>query len=155
MSTSTIRSSVITLLDAVTGVSNVYAEEPVAFDLAEATENRTDGDRIHFWLVKVEDEAPEMGIGFVELRRRVLIEGFIGIARDEPGDGTASDVTAKTLLTGVVSKFANADNRTLTATVLDSWDYNTEPITVVERQVGSERHLCHRIAFTFLTAEDA
>lgn len=155
MSTSTIRSAVVTLLDAVSGVSNVYEEEPVAFDLMEAYVDRVDGARVHFWLVKVEDEDPEMGIGFVELRRRVMIEGYLGVSRDEPEDNTPSDKTAKTLLSAVVTQFTSATNRTLTGTVLDSWDYLPEPVTTVARQVGSESHLCHRIGFNFLTAEDA
>lgn len=155
MSTSTIRASVVTLLDAVSGVSNVYEEEPTTFDQASAEVDRVDGARVHFWLVSVQDEDPDMGIGYVEQHRRVFIEGYVGVARDDPIDGTPTDKTAATLLSSVVAQFADSTNRTLTATVLDSWDYTPEPITTVARQIGDERHLCHRIGFNFLTAEDA
>lgn len=153
MSTSTIRSAVVTILDAVSGVSNVYEEEPSTFN--EVTEDRIDGARVHFWLVDIEDEPPLMGIGYVEQQRRVRVQGWIGVSRDDPEDGTNSDQTAATLLSAVVAKFADATNRTLTSTVLDSWDYTPEPITTVARRIGDETHLCHRIGFNFLTAEDA
>lgn len=155
MSVATIRTAAAAILAAVSGVYNVEEEQPNALDAADAERTRIHGDRVHYWTIRVEETQPEMGIGYVELRHRLRVEGFLGVARDNPGDGTASDETAATLLSAVVSAFAASTSRTITATALDSWDYIPEPITIVERTIGRETHRCHRMTMTFLTAEDA
>jgi len=155
MSLATIAAAVQTTLDAITGIHNVEIEEPIEFDAAEAESSRKHNDRVHFWSVKVDAIESDGGVGFVELRRRVTIEGFIGIARDHPNDGTVSDVSAKALLALVDSTFTDPDNRTLGGVVLDGYDYRPGPVTRVTRNVGQEPHECHRLPFTFTVAEDA
>lgn len=155
MSLSTISAAVSTILDAITGVHNVEIEEPNAFDSEGAEVDRKHNGRVHFWTIKVDPIESDGGVGFVELRRRVSIDGFIGIARDAPNDGTVSDIAAKALLALVDSTFTDPDNRTLSGVVLDGFDYRPGPVTRVTRNVGQEPHECHRLPFTFTVAEDA
>ena len=151
MSIAAIRTQVVTTLDAIAGVANVYEEEVATFDHSE----RMEGERVHFWNVYVDTMPTDHGIGYFEMQRRVRVEGFIGLSRDEPADGTASDVTAKNLLDLVTSTFATATNRTLSGVVLDSHTYAPEPVTLTSKQVGDQTTPGHRLAFSFLTFEDA
>jgi hypothetical protein len=151
VSVATIRAQVVTTLDAIAGVSNVYSEEVSTFEHQE----RMDGDRVHFWHVYIDTMPTDHGIGFVEMQRRVRIEGFVGVARDDPTDGSASDTQAKNLLDLITSTFASSTNRTLSGVVLDSVDYTPDQVTLVAKQIGDEAHPCHRLAFSFMTSEDA
>ena len=155
MSAATITAGAVAILAAVSGVYNVETEEENSFDAEDAPADRIYGGRVHFWTVKHEEVAPEMGIGHVELRGRMLVEGFLGVARDAPEDGTASDVTAVALGRAVMTAFSSANNRTIGGTALDAWEYVPQPMVTVTKKVGREEFVCHRLALSFLTAEDA
>jgi len=155
VSEATIRAAAVTLLAAVTGVRNVDAEEPIALDAEEALAARMYDGRIHFWLVKIEEQAPDFLIGAVELRHRVTIEGYLGVARDNPDDGTKSDTTAKQLQRAVLVTFTSKGNRSVTNTALDTQDFAPFPVRLVTVTVGEQQHRCHRLGLTFTAQENA
>lgn len=154
MSVDTIGAAIVALLEAA-GCHNVYEEEPIGFDLAAAQDQRIYDGRVHFWLVKISEAQPAGGIGYVELRHRVTVEGYIGVSRDEPRDGTPSDKAARLLHKAVTSKLAAAASITVSGTALGSEQVTPEPIVTTTITVGTERVPVHRIRVTYLVMEDA
>lgn len=155
MSVAAIRTAVVALVAAVTGVANVAEEQPVGLDQAAAEASRLDGARVHFWLVRSEEQAPAGGVGYVELRHKITVEGYIGVARDNPADGEPSDKLAARLLSAVVAKLAAGGNIAVSGTALGSEGIAPEPIRKTTVNVGSVRHEVHRAAVSYTVIEDA
>lgn len=155
MSVAAIRTAVVALVAAVSGVYNVSEEQPVAIGEAFELSAREHDGRLHFWLVRIEEAPPAGGVGYVELRHRVTVEGYIGVSRDEPTSGERSDIEASRLLSAVTSKLAAAASITVSGTALGSESVTPEPLRKVQVNVGAERHEAHRIAVTYIVVEDA
>lgn len=154
MSVQLIRTAAATLLAAVPGVFNVDEEEPIALDTQRALDERIYNGRGHFWLVKARSLVPAGGIGYNELHHHITIEGFIEVAREQPDDGVASDVTAMDLLSLVVNEFVKRANRTLTGTCLNTGPVTPEPVSIITRRIGMEDKPGHRLALSFTAIED-
>lgn len=156
MSLATIAAAVVDVVEAVSGVTNVHEEEPISLDRSLSREQRVNAaGRLHFWHVHVSELPPAGGIGYVELRHRVTVEGFIGVARDDPADGVKSDVLARRLLSAVTSALAAATNIGLAGTALGSQDVTPEPLRLVKVNLDGEVHPAHRLAVTYTVLEDA
>ena len=156
MSVAAIAAAVVDVVEAVSGVQNVYEEEPTALDRALAREQRIDADgRLHFWHVHLSELPPAGGIGYVELRHRVTVEGFIGVSRDAPANGVKSDVLARRLLSAVTYALAKPANIGLAGTALGSQDVTPEPLRIVKVNLDGEVHPAHRLAVTYTVSEDA
>jgi hypothetical protein len=155
VSVAAIRTAAVALLVAVSGTRNVYEEEPHGLDKETAIAQRTAEGRVHFWLVKVDELPPAGGVGYVELRHRITVEGFLGLSREEPADEVKSDVTAAKLLSAVVSKFAAGASGTVGGTALGIESVTPQPIRLASVMVGPEKHPVHHLVVTFTTIEDA
>lgn len=154
MSVDTIGAAIVALLVAA-GCKNVSEEEEIGFDLAKAVEDRVYDGRTHFWQVKISEAPPAGGIGYLELRHRVMVEGYIGVSRDAPLDGTISDREARSLQRAVVQMLAKAASISVSGTALGSEQVTPEPIVTTTVVVGTDRVPVHRIRVSYLVMEDA
>jgi len=138
----TVRAAIRTAVSAVSGVRNVDVEEPYGKSEADAAARRMDDGRPHFWLVKVNTLASGGGAGYVEPRRRVRIEGFIGIDPEAP-DGLSSYVRAADLEAAVEAALVpSALSLDVEAVAPDG------EIPEVSVQIGDVPYLCHRVGIT-------
>lgn len=153
MSVADIRSGVVTILEAA-GAHNVTAEETVSVGDAETVTARTYGDRMHYWIVRSTRLPGQGGAGYLDARHRVTVEGFIGCARDNPADGTTSDLTVTALWDAIVSAIELAANST-PGSAIDRDELNVDPISKPTFiQFGTEKVLAHtlRLTATYLEA---
>ena len=157
MSTDAIVAAVVAVVAGVSGVpsNNVHEEQPIAFERDLAAVQRIDGGKVHFWQVRLEESPPAGGVGYVELRHRVVIEGYLGVARDESSSGEPSDKLARRLLSAVTSAVAAAANITLSGAALGSENVTPEPLRIVTVKVDGEAHPAHRMALSYTVVEDA
>lgn len=153
MSLATISAALVTLVAGVAGVANVAEEEPEGTDEANALAARTDGDRVHFWRVKVWPVGGEYGAGYVEPRYAIRIQGFYGVAREALGAGTISDLEFRDLAALVLATLEDKDNRNPGDCVETSEPDMAPPATRVV-PVGPKRVRCHVAEITYFAQEE-
>lgn len=153
MTVALIRTGLVTILEAA-GCRNVREEETASLDVLTHVDAATYGGRTHFWIVRYRRTRTTGGAGYVELAREYRIEGFIGVARDEPADGTVSDKTVADLLDAVVDALSDKENLRPGGS-LDSDAPLADPIALTTVRVGQEIVPVHRIGITHTVTEDA
>ena len=147
MTVTAVRSSVRTTLEAVAGVFNVDDEEPWGREPDASAAARLHAGAPHFWLVKVNALASGGGAGYVEPRRRVRVEGFIGLAPDD-GSGISSYKRAADLEAAVLAALQPS------AVSLDVESVTPDgEIPLVEVPIGDRAYTCHRIGLTAVIIE--
>lgn len=146
MSVAAIRTAVVAILTTA-GAYNVTSEETVSLDMGKAVEDRVHGNRTHFWIVRFSRAAGEGGAGYIDRRHRVQIEGYVGLSRDEPTDGTVSDVTVATLWDALIAALENPSNAH-PGGAIDFEGVTPEPIRVSTVRVGSKSVPVHALRAT-------
>jgi hypothetical protein len=153
MSLATIRTAVATIVAGVSGVVNVYEEQPVGTDEADALEKRTAGDRVHFWHVKVAPETGEEYAGGVEPRFHIHVTGHRGVARDAPTDGVTSDIEFADLAHLVLKTLQDPHNRN-PANCVESTVPRATPIVRKHVLIGPKRVPCHVVEIDYVAQEE-
>lgn len=152
MSQATIRTALAAVL-AAAGAKNVSEEEAATFDMAEAVSSRRHGDRTHFWIVRAHRERGDGGAGYIHPRHRFTVEGYVGLARDQPTDGTVSDKTVADLWDDVVTAIETPTNYH-PGNAIDFEGISIEPLRLTRVRVGTQRVPVHamRATLTYLEA---
>jgi hypothetical protein len=153
VSLSAISSALVSLVAGVAGVVNVDEEEPEGTNEATALAARTDGDRVHFWRVKVAPIGGEYGAGYVEPRYSIRIRGYYGVAREAPADGTASDRVFRDLAAAVLQELEDKDNRN-PGDCVETSEPQMAPLVTRIVQVGPKRVRCHVAEITYSAQEE-
>lgn len=147
MTVATVRSTVRTKVAAVSGVQNVDVEQPYGRNPVEAASDRMDGDKPHFWLVSVNSLESGGGAGYLEPRRRVRIEGFLGLD-PESDDGVSSYVKAANLEAAVEAALADPAFTLDVESLVPDGEIPTVDVTI-----GDRSYTCHRIGLTAIIIE--
>lgn len=147
MTVATVRSTVRTKVAAVSGVQNVDVEQPYGRNPEKAAQARMEGDTPHFWLVGVNSLESGGGAGYLEPRRRVRIEGYLGLRAESP-DGVSSYVRAANLEAAVEAALADPAFTLDVESLVPDGEIPTVDVTI-----GDRSFTCHRIGITAVIVE--
>lgn len=147
MTVATVRSTVRTKVAAVSGVQNVDVEQPYGRSPEKAAQSRMEEDTPHFWLVSVNSLESGGGAGYLEPRRRVRIEGFLGLSPEDPS-GVSSYVRAANLEAAVEAALADPAFTLDVESLVPDGEIPTVDVTI-----GDRSFTCHRIGITAVIVE--
>lgn len=153
MSIATIASDLVDTLRDVSGIGSVFIDEPHGTDAMLSAAERSDGSRVHFWLVKVAPTTSEPYAGGYEPRSSILIEAWMGVARDEAGREDKSDREFAELVARVRDALTATSAR-FPGGCVETTQPEVRPIGRRVAQVGVERVPCHYAQVAYVAQEE-